>query len=151
MAGSDGGRTNRSTRERIVGFERAARVLELRKTGMSFTRIARATGYTKAGAYGAFRRALLAIVQEPAEEVRVLEVARLDALLESLWATAIAGDLRAVDRVLAVMTRRASLLGLDAPQRVDIQHEARMIAESVGLDEAEAVRIAEQVVREMSR
>jgi len=47
--------------------------------------------------------------------LRALELLRLDELLNALWDTAIAGDLKAVDRVLKVMERRAKLLGLDAP------------------------------------
>ena len=61
------------------------------------------------------------MVREPAEAVRKIELDRLDALQRSLWPAALKGDLRdlpAVDRVLAVMGRRARLLGLDAPATI---------------------------------
>jgi len=39
----------------------------------------------------------------------------LDELQDAVWETAADGDLHALDRVLAIMARRAKLLGLDAP------------------------------------
>ena len=62
-------------------------------------------------------KVLAETAQEAADEVRALELARLDALLAALWPQQ--GEPAVVDRVLRIMERRAKLLGLDAPTRVD--------------------------------
>ena len=62
---------------------------------------------------------------EPAAEVRGLALERLDAMLSGVWARASAGDAWAIDRALAIEARRASLLGLNAPTKIesDNKHE----------------------------
>ena len=47
-----------------------------------------------------------------------------------------------------IMDRRAKLLGLDAPQKVDHEHRIRMLAEANGFDPDEAVEEARRVLRE---
>lgn len=97
-------------------IERERRVLELRRAGVSFDVIATQVGYRDRGAaYKAYKRALARTLQQPAAELRDLEVDRLDRLLTAVWPKALRGDLAAVDRVLRVAERRARLLGLDAP------------------------------------
>jgi hypothetical protein len=54
------------------------------------------------------------MVIEPFEQLRLMEVMRLDEMLAGLYGSAMAGDVAAVDRVLSIMARRARLLGLDA-------------------------------------
>jgi len=58
--------------------------------------------------------------EETAIQVLDLELARLDALLMACWAQAKSGHLGAIDRALRVLDRRAKLLGLDAPHKMDI-------------------------------
>ncbi len=109
---------SKATPNRIALAEREREALELRKAGKTFDEIARALGYSeRGGAAKAVSRALAATIQEPADELRRLEVARLDALWSALWPLATDGQLAAVDRCLAVQSRRARLLGLDAPPR----------------------------------
>ena len=104
---------------RLCAVERAKQALELRKGGASFPEIARALGYSAAaGAYQAVMSALRKTLKEPAEEVRTLEVARLDAMLLALWAQVKQGNQGAIDKALKVEERRAKLLGLDAPNKV---------------------------------
>jgi hypothetical protein len=96
--------------------------LRLRLAGYSHRDIAAQLGVAPSSAYKRVRHALDELNKtnlESAEQLRALELLRLDELLSSLWDTAIAGDLRAVDRVLKVMERRAKLLGLDAPVKVE--------------------------------
>lgn len=105
-----------------VPLDRRVRALELRKQGLSYREIAQKTGYASAASA---RRAVLSllrrVLREPAEAVRDLELARLDKLLQSLWPRAVFdGDLGAVDRILAIMRRRAELLGLDAPRKTEL-------------------------------
>ena len=105
----------------IEAAEKRARALELRKAGATYDQIAQQVGYAERGsAYRAVQTALQAITQEPAQEVRQLEVERLDAMLLGLWPAARKGKEGAVDRVLRIMERRAKLLGLDAPVKADV-------------------------------
>ena len=110
----------------VEHVEKQAEALRLRKAGKTFEQIAQALGYTNRGtAYQLVMQALKATIQEPADDLRKLEAERLDALLDALWPTAIAGKWLAVDRCLAIMDRRAKLLGLDAPQRRIIETYTR--------------------------
>jgi len=63
---------------------------------------------------------LAVLTEQDAEEVRRLEIQRLDAMLLGLWPKARAGHEGAVDRVLKISQRRAELLGLDAPKRQEM-------------------------------
>jgi hypothetical protein len=131
---------SKASANRIVAAERQGQALALRKAGLGYAAIARQLGYAGAsGAYKAIMTALRALTREPAEELRALELARLDDLLAGLWADARRGNVAKVDRVLKVMARRAALLGLDAPQRfaevTDHRQEAEAIAAEIGKPE----------------
>jgi hypothetical protein len=110
--------------------EREAEVLNLRRTGMSFTVIARRLGYSSSsGAYNAFKRAMDRITQEPAEELRRLELERLDEMFEALWPNVKKGRGYAVEKALMIMDRRARLLGLDAPTKHQVTVSDSVAAE----------------------
>lgn len=105
----------------IKETERRRQALELRKGGVHFQVIAEQLGYPAAGnAYRAIMKALKATLQEPADEVRALELERLDRMLLGVWSKAVGGDLKAIDRVLRIMERRAMYLGLDSPQKMTL-------------------------------
>lgn len=115
------GRGESSTSERrLTAAERGRQALELRKAGATFDDIAGKLGYADRGcAYRAVRKALKETLREPADEVRKLEAERLDKLQLALWASALRGDTRSIYPLLRVMSRRAKLLGLDAPVGFD--------------------------------
>ena len=114
------GRNSPTRPENIESTMRHIKALELRKAGLSFDRIAQELGYASAGAaHNAVRICLERSVQEPAKEVRQMEVARLDDMLLSIWPEVRKGHLGAQDRALKIMERRAKLLGLDAPTKID--------------------------------
>jgi len=119
----------------VIAKERES--LILRQQGYTFDVIASRLGYKgESGAREAFRRALLRTLQEPAFEVRELELNRLDALHTVAWDLAMVGDLNAVDRVLKIQERRARLLGLDAPRQAQIEvttYDGTVIDEQVQL------------------
>lgn len=97
--------------------------LRLRSLGWSYQKVADAIGTTKATAYNRVQRALAAIPAEAVDEFRRLEMERLDAILEVAMTKAQSADkgsLFAVDRVLAIMDRRAKLMGLDAPTKHEV-------------------------------
>jgi hypothetical protein len=93
--------------------------LELRKAGASFDEISSTLGYRgKSGAYQAVISALRRTLQEPADEVRKLELTRLDRAQRTAWERMLHGDLDALGKVLKVMEHRAKLLGLAAPEKI---------------------------------
>lgn len=99
---------------RISVADRQRQALELRKAGLSYDLIARRLKYrSRSGAHKAVQTALKKTLREPADELRQLELERLDAMLLGLWPQAQRGNQGAVDRVLKIMERRAKLLGLD--------------------------------------
>jgi len=101
-----------------------AQALELRKAGASFDQIAQHLGYAqRSGAHHAVQRALRESLEkrnQDADEVRELELSRLDDMFLGLWKDAKAGKWLAVDRALRIMERRAAYLGLDAPKKQEI-------------------------------
>lgn len=137
----------------LAAAERQRQALELRKAGVGFQAIADRLGYKDhSGAYRAVKTALKKTLQEPADEVRRVEVERLDAMLLGLWSSAKAGNLLAVDRVLRIMQRRADLLGLDAPQKREITGDlilrqlSERAAADAGLDPAVVLAEAERIL-----
>lgn len=111
---------------KIAAQEKRAKALKLRAAGHTFEQIAKMVGYSDRGrAYHEMQIAIADITKEPAAEVIEYEKMRLDALLLGIWPQATGGDLRAIDRVLKIMERRSSLLGLDAPKRTETSLSAQ--------------------------
>jgi hypothetical protein len=99
--------------------ELEAECLRLRRDGLTHREIAARLGVAPATAYRRIRHGLDQINErnlEDAGTLRSLEMLRLDELQNAIWQRATDGEVRALDRILAIMTRRAKLLGLDAPQ-----------------------------------
>jgi hypothetical protein len=95
------------------------RAVELRTSGRTYDQIATECGVSHSAAYKAVSTYLeqtRALTREAAEDVRRLELDRLDRVLAVVGPMAEGGDLQAVDRLLRIQERRASLLGLDAPR-----------------------------------
>jgi hypothetical protein len=90
-------------------------IFQLRKAGWSFEDIGRKFGFAnRKGPHWHYSQVLKEMVHEPAEEVRTLELERLDDLLARLWPDKDEGlELDVLDRILRIMERRAKLLGLD--------------------------------------
>ena len=100
--------------------ELEAECLRLRREGLTHREIAARLGVAPATAYRRVRHALDQVNERTVEDaatLRSLEMLRLDELQEALWQRATDGEVRAIDRVLHIMARRARLLGLDAPER----------------------------------
>ena len=103
-------------------IDRELAVVNLRRTGLTWEMIAREVGYASpAGAWKAYERACARTLEEPTAEARRIELDRLDALQYTYWDPAIAGNLRAADFVLKVIDRRAKILGIDAPQKIQAE------------------------------
>jgi len=103
----------------VKSHDRKLKALELRKAGYDYRRIGETLGCSVTQAHRDVAAALKLTLQEPADDVRALEVERLDNMLRALWRDVSAGNHGAIDRALRVMERRAKLLGLDAPTRTE--------------------------------
>lgn len=103
-------------------WDKERRVLELRRAGLTFDVIAQEVGYSNAsGAHHAYTRAMKrTLVDAGSDELRDLELDRLDRLQRFAWAQATQGNLRAIDTILKIMARRAKILGLDAPIKAEV-------------------------------
>ena len=100
---------------------RDARVYELRIRGNTFDQIATEVGFSgPSGAWQAYQRVKESHIFESVEEARQLELMRLDEMQFAIWDRAINGELSALSCVLKIMDRRAKLLGLDKPEKVDV-------------------------------
>ena len=118
---------NSPTRPKMtVSAERRVQALELRKAGYTFPQIAAALEISTQAAYKHVVKALEVIhneISEKTEELRTLEVERIDTLYMVMYKKAEKGDYNAVDRCIKLMERRAKLLGLDAPAKSEIMSD----------------------------
>jgi len=110
--------TSRTTPTYIAAAEFRRQALELRKQGYSYVKISE--GLRKKGIIRsqsavekAVKKAIADLTSEIAEEVKVLELERLDELLIPTMRMARNGNLTAVATSLKIMDRRAKYMGLD--------------------------------------
>lgn len=95
------------------------RAVELRIGGANLLEIARAVGVSKTSAHRYLKEALAelkALTAEAAEEVRDLDLERMDGIWRELWPKR--ADPRVADTLIRLLERRAKLLGLDAPEQI---------------------------------
>ncbi len=110
----------------VKAIDRQLEALRMRTAGKSYPEIAESLGYaSSSGAHKAVSTALRKTLQEPADEVRSIELERLDELLMGIWQYRMKPDY--LDRVLKIMERRAKLLGLDAPTKQDLTSNGEML------------------------
>jgi hypothetical protein len=101
-------------------IDKEIKVLELRRAGLTWTRIAEEVGYADhTGAYAAYKRAIKRTQQQPADELRAQELDRVDRLQLAIWPNAMKGDTRAILTIVRLMERRAKLTGLDMPIKIE--------------------------------
>jgi hypothetical protein len=99
-------------RNRAIAQWRKARAVELAIAGASYGAIAAEVGYSHRGtAYKAVHKALAERVAEGVDELRRLEIDRLDVLQAALWPKAMSGDTAAAFVVLKIIEQRVKLLG----------------------------------------
>ncbi len=110
---------------KVQAAVRRKEAVDLRIEGKTYKEIGQELGVTPTRARQLVAEALAAIEKdtaESAEELRRLELDRLDQLQSGLWQEAAGGNLKAVGAALKIMERRARLVGLDAPARTVNQH-----------------------------
>lgn len=112
--------------------DRAVRCYELRLKGRTIRAIAEELGLPKSTVQDTLNTYIAELVLPLADEVRLLELDRLDTWLARLEDQLDNGEApeRVVPVLLKVQERRARLLGLDAPER------AEMTVASVPADDA---------------
>ena len=120
-------------------LEKELQIIELRRAGITWERIAVEVGFKNAsGAYKMYQRAAERMVRPHLEEYRDMQLDRLERMHQAVWRKAKEGDLRAIDTALRISDREAKLLGLDAPQKIQaevtvyegqqlVEHTARII------------------------
>jgi len=123
--------------------------MELKLAGKSYRTIARKLDFRgPSGAHKAVSAYLRKTLTAPSDELRRIELERLDRLQVIAWKrVTVSADLKAISTVLKIMERRAKLLGLDAPQAFTIediegiaQNVVKVVTAEVG-DELARVRI----------
>ena len=112
-------RMSKDQQEAIVR-ERHALALEMRKMGYSYDQIAEHFETSTSSARGLVKSAMEKLISEPGDEVRNLELQRLDQLWALAMNAAVAGDTDAITKCLAIQQRRAKLQGLDAPEKKEV-------------------------------
>lgn len=117
-------RGRRTTAKQAEIAERRTKMVRMRLAGLDWDTIAERLEYSnRAAACKDLSRTLtqyLAEQNSAVEELREVELMRLDRLLASVWTAAIGGDNRAVETAIKVIDRRCKLLGLDAPVRAEV-------------------------------
>lgn len=130
----------------------AHRALQLRIQGMPYWQIAEeldADEVTVTGWVTTQLRGLRGEEVRNADVARQLHLERLDAMMQAAWPKALAGNESSASIVLRCMERSSKLLGLDAPQKVDITHRLRLLAEAEGLDYQELLAEANDVIKRL--
>jgi len=103
---------------KVAAALRQRQCVELRAAGASYRDISATLGVSPSTAYKWVCRALAEnrrAVDSHTDDLRAQELDRLDRLQAAIWAKATSAnpDLKAVDRVIRIMERRARMLGLD--------------------------------------
>ena len=100
---------------------RDLKAYELRLSGLTFAVIAKKLGYADpSGAYQAYQRAREVITLDNLAELRLLELERLDRVLNVVWDEVLQGKLAAINAYLKITDLRAKLIGLYQPEKIQM-------------------------------
>jgi hypothetical protein len=112
---------------------KACRAVELVRQGKSYDAVARAVGFANRGtAHRVVTKALAERLVDGIDELRDIEVARLDALQAALWPKVERGDTRAVNTVVRIIDRRSRLLGLYTQRDIETPLWGLIVPEAAG-------------------
>jgi hypothetical protein len=87
--------------------------LEYRTNGFTFERIGAALGINRSAAYKLVMRGIARTIEQPAQELRTLQLERLDEMLSAVYPHARQGDIAAINKSLDILDRMNRLSGLD--------------------------------------
>lgn len=115
-------RTKRADASSAAIEERRGKALDLRRSGASLRRIAAQLGVSHVQVRTDIKEALEEAIKENvdnAEQLRTMELERLDDMLLRISKQVSDGHLGAIDRALRISEQRAKLLGLYAPTKIE--------------------------------
>jgi len=108
-------------RNKALAAARRVRAVELKAAGLTYDQIAAELGYANRGTvYRLVSDALKAQTVEAVDQLRSLEVERLDRLQFGVWQKAMDGDVPSPRLAIRVIMARCHLLGLDGPSMGDV-------------------------------
>lgn len=118
--------------------------LELRKAGVPYATIAERLGWkSPQAAHKAVKKALDSQINEPVEELRQMEIERLNHMLMLIWARIQQGDMRSIEQALRVMERITQLRGLEQRTQDQSKQQGGVLIID-GDDEDEYIKSLEQ-------
>jgi len=143
--------------------KRDADAVSLKAAGYTLQQIADSLGYaSKSHAWESIQRTVDLHEIAAVDDYREVTISRLDALLRNIWPYALGihasqqparkPDLAALDRVLAIERERCRILGLYAPEQVDVLAIVRQMADAEGLtpdERKDAVEFVEHHLKEL--
>lgn len=111
----------KNAKKRVLRASRRMEAFTLRRQGQSYEAIGQHLGVNPRTVAIWVREAVREMPKEERDDLRDMELARLDAILAPAMRLAIAGDLFAIDRVLRIQERRARYLNLDEQAAEGVQ------------------------------
>jgi len=121
-------RTGKTSPSRIQAQEKRRKALQARRIGMPYDQIAQVVGYSDgSAAYKAVNKAFAQIIQEPVQQLKVLQVERLNQMLLILAQKVQAGDEKAIMTSLAVMDKLDRLEGTEAATKSEVRHTGNVL------------------------
>lgn len=111
-------------KKKLERKEKYRRCLELRKSGATYEQIATVVGYKSAQTVSRIiKKQLDETTNEAGNELRTLQIERLNHMMLVLWPKVQGGDLNAIDRFLRIQNEINNLQGVYAPQKTESTHE----------------------------
>lgn len=138
--------------QQLAKADRDLRILELRRSGLSYSKIAEDVGITAASCYRIVKQYLEKVAAECTEESKeliALESERLDSLYKALEPRIATGDPKAITAGIKIMERRARLHGLDQPEKLEqvVRFENLPSSELVQRARARSIPIPEELLK----
>lgn len=115
-------RETTTARKAALGIQRE-KAIALRLAGLGYAAIGQKLGISTAAAFRAVDYVLKQSAKHRAEAGATIldaELERLDRLQTAGWSRALNGDPESIRACLAVITQRAKLLGIEAPNRLEV-------------------------------
>jgi len=112
---------------RVARATRKQKALTMRRAGIPVEAIAAHLKVHPRTVYTWLKDAIAAIPREEADELRLLELDRLDAIFRGHFAPAVNGDVRSAETCLKIMERRARLLNLDTQTTAGLEQVGNLL------------------------
>jgi hypothetical protein len=112
-----------ASQRRLLAREREKEAYAMKRGGATYQAIGDALGVSKQAVAMMIKRVLIESREEmqgDIDEVRTLELSRLEGLLFMAWRLAIKGNLGAIDRVEKIIRAQREILGIDAPKKSEL-------------------------------